>query len=150
MERYALFASACAEPRFGMMAFARSRAPSGSVSSLNCARSRSIPNWLPSHAARKSMWDDAEAYDVATGWYEDDLRYWEDLVDLFRPTQVLELACGTGRVTLPLAASALKYNRTARIIGLDSSSQFLARARKKLAAASPTIASAVTFVEGDM
>jgi SAM-dependent methyltransferase len=53
---------------------------------------------------------------------------------------VLELACGTGRLTLPLA-------RTGRqVVGLDASSAMLDRGREKAAAEGVE----VTFVEGDM
>jgi SAM-dependent methyltransferase len=54
--------------------------------------------------------------------------------------RALELACGTGRLTLPLAAHGLQ------ITGLDLSPAMLARARAKAAAAG----TAIEFVQADM
>ena len=96
------------------------------------------------------MWDDANAYDVATGWYEDDLPYWESLVDSYRPARVLELACGTGRVTLPLSKAGFRHDPTFRLVGLDSSVAFLDRAREKLRVAPSNLSTVVSFVQGDM
>lgn len=53
---------------------------------------------------------------------------------------VLDLACGTGRLSVPLAA------RAGRITGLDSSAAMLAAARAKAAAAGAE----VSWVQGDM
>jgi SAM-dependent methyltransferase len=52
---------------------------------------------------------------------------------------VLELACGTGRLTIPIAQSGVE------IVGLDLSSSMLAHARTKAEAAGV----AIEFVEGD-
>ena len=53
--------------------------------------------------------------------------------------QVLELACGTGRLTLPIAQSGVK------IVGLDLSASMLEQARTKAKGAGV----AIEFVEGD-
>ncbi len=55
---------------------------------------------------------------------------------------VVELACGTGRLTLPLARRLAGLGQT--MTGLDNSPAMLARARAKAAGI------AVTLVEGDM
>jgi SAM-dependent methyltransferase len=52
---------------------------------------------------------------------------------------VLELACGTGRVTIPIAQSGVE------IVGLDQSASMLAHARSKAEAAGVTIA----WIEAD-
>ena len=57
---------------------------------------------------------------------------------------VLELGCGTGRLTLPLARAGHP------VIGLDSSPAMLARARAKLAAESEDVRRRVTLLAGDM
>jgi SAM-dependent methyltransferase len=54
--------------------------------------------------------------------------------------RVLELACGTGRLTIPIAQSGVE------IVGADLSSSMLAQAREKAAAAGV----AIQFVEADM
>lgn len=57
---------------------------------------------------------------------------------------VLELGCGTGRVTLPLAAAGLE------VVGLDCSPEMLAVARDKLAGLPAAARARVTLLDGDM
>lgn len=57
---------------------------------------------------------------------------------------ILELACGTGRVALSLAAAGFD------VVGLDISRPMLRVARRKRAAAPAEVAKRVTLVEGDM
>src|ERR1700750_1203794 len=92
------------------------------------------------------MWDDPVLYDLENA--DDpafDLGFWTWLLESSRPQRVLELACGTGRLTLPLASLGIARE----IVGLDSSPTFLARARE-LAASDGSPATRVSFVEGDM
>lgn len=86
-------------------------------------------------------------YDAFAGTY--DLEYGTTRVDLgfyvaaARAAQppVLELACGTGRITIPIARADVP------VTGVDSSREMLACARAKLDAEGPL---PVTLVEGDM
>ena len=57
---------------------------------------------------------------------------------------VLELGCGTGRITFPVAEAGVK------IAGLDQSTSMLEVAREKLNSLAPEVQSRVTLVEGDM
>jgi SAM-dependent methyltransferase len=57
---------------------------------------------------------------------------------------ILELAVGSGRIAVPLAADGH------RVVGVDIEPAMLARARKRIAAAGPAVAGRVTLVEGDM
>jgi SAM-dependent methyltransferase len=68
----------------------------------------------------------ADVYDVQFGAAEEDLGFYMAEAQAARPP-VLELACGTGRVTLPIAMAGVP------IMGLDTSSGMLARAREKAA-----------------
>jgi SAM-dependent methyltransferase len=56
---------------------------------------------------------------------------------------VLELGCGTGRILLPIA----RAGRT--VVGLDASSQMLARCREKLAVEPEPVRARVALHEGD-
>src|SRR5918994_5401663 len=56
------------------------------------------------------------------------------------PEGVLELACGTGQLTVPIAGLV------AQVVGLDRSTAMLRAARARAAA----LGAACTFVEGDM
>jgi SAM-dependent methyltransferase len=95
-------------------------------------------------------WRDAWAYDLEDGRFTGDLPYWRTLIEQLRPARVLDLACGSGRITLPLAAAGIEYNPAFRIVGIDYSPGLLDRGREKLAAADSMISEAVTFSEGDM
>ena len=57
-----------------------------------------------------------------------------------RPVAVLELACGTGLLTIPIALNGLPT------VGLDKSSAMLSAAKKRASAAGASVA----FVQGDM
>lgn len=94
------------------------------------------------------MWDDARAYDIATGSFDDDLPYWESIVAEYKPRRILDLGCGTGRLTLPLVAAAVAARDDADVVGLDASPAFLRRAREKLA--ETPHAERVHLVEADM
>jgi len=88
------------------------------------------------------MWNDAELYDLENA--DDpafDVGYWEAVVREAAPRRILELACGTGRLTLPLA----RLGVAEELVGLDSSAPFLARAAERLAGSAR-----VRLVEGDM
>src|SRR3954453_11639837 len=72
-------------------------------------------------------WDDyADFYDWENAQTLDrrDVRFWQDMAGRARGA-VLELGCGTGRVTLPVARSG------ARIVGVDRSAEMLAYARRR-------------------
>lgn len=58
--------------------------------------------------------------------------------------QVLELACGTGRLTFPMAQAG------ARVVGVDLEPAMLERAERKRAILAEPIRSRVRFVLGDM
>jgi ubiquinone/menaquinone biosynthesis C-methylase UbiE len=76
----------------------------------------------------------------------DDARFFARLLARFRPRRVLELACGSGRVTLRLA-TALPM---AEIVGVDSSIDMLGKAAAARDAADPLVRERVSLVEGDM
>lgn len=83
----------------------------------------------------------ADVYDSVYSYVRDDIPFYVDEA-LAAGGPVLELGCGTGRVTIPIAAAGVD------IIGVDSSPAMLAVARRK-AAALPQ-AERLRFVEGDM
>jgi SAM-dependent methyltransferase len=73
-------------------------------------------------------WDDyAPFYDWenAQTVQRRDLRFWERLA-LVQDGRVLELGCGTGRITLPVAQTG------ARIVGIDRSAAMLSRCHQRL------------------
>jgi len=69
----------------------------------------------------------AEMYDGKFAWFVEDVPYYHRLA-LETAGPVLELGCGTGRVTLPLARAGIK------MVGLDASAAMRGAARARAAA----------------
>ena len=89
-------------------------------------------------------WGDAalaRLYDVFP--FEADLPLYLELAAA-TGSRVLELACGSGRVLVPLARAGCQ------VIGLDVSTPMLTLARDKLTAAGPDVAARARLVQGDM
>jgi SAM-dependent methyltransferase len=61
------------------------------------------------------------------GRTDQDVHFWLDLLATAPPGRVLELACGTGRVTVPLVSAGCE------IVGIDIDSVMLAAARARAA-----------------
>jgi ubiquinone/menaquinone biosynthesis C-methylase UbiE len=86
-------------------------------------------------------------WDPIAPYYDDlfqdrtvDVQFWTALArDMGSP--ILELACGTGRLTFPIAQSG------ASIVGIDISKPMLARARAKLQHMPPTMKHRVVLLE---
>ncbi|HEX5414912.1 MAG TPA: class I SAM-dependent methyltransferase, partial [Chloroflexota bacterium] len=83
----------------------------------------------------------ARFYDLDTEGHEEDLDFW---LSLARRTggPILELACGTGRVMLPLAEQGFS------VVGVDISPEMLAIARAKLGAAA--VLDRTEIIQGDV
>jgi tRNA1(Val) A37 N6-methylase TrmN6 len=75
-----------------------------------------------------------------------DTRFFARLLARGRPRRVLELACGSGRLTFTLAAALPK----GEIVGVDLSIDMLAQAATARDAAEPLVRDRVSLVEGDM
>lgn len=89
-------------------------------------------------------------YDAWAEWYDvfystagdEDVEFYVDLAQASRGP-VLEIGCGTGRVSLPIASAGID------VVGVDFSTSMLAKARER-AAATKDNGGAVEFVQGDM
>jgi len=87
----------------------------------------------------------AETYDARVGqkWDDCDLAFYLGLAEECAGA-VLELACGTGRVLLPLARAGYEVR------GVDLSPHMLGVARRKLEAEPPEVQARIELIEGDM
>ena len=79
---------------------------------------------------------------------DEDIAFYVSLVRSLRPRRVMELGCGTGRITIPLAEEGAREGF--EVIGLDSQPQMLADGRKNLADAPFEVRQCAQFIEGDM
>jgi SAM-dependent methyltransferase len=87
-------------------------------------------------------------YDLEHDGDERDVWFFVQLAKRLRPARVLELACGSGRVTLPLGEVAARQGF--EVVGVDLSGPMLDEARRKLAAAPGDVRARVELLEGDM
>jgi trans-aconitate methyltransferase len=112
----------------------------------------------PSHVTASTNWALAgpqgptstpgpDIYDMEyEGAGNHDARFFARLLARVRPRRVLELACGSGRVTFTLAAAL----PMADIVGVDSSIDMLGKAATARDAAEPLVRERVSLVKGDM
>ena len=97
--------------------------------------------------AASEGWEGWDAYAAFYDWENAqtvrrrDVAFWQRLAAAAEGP-VLELGCGTGRISLPLAKSG------ASLVGIDRSAPMLARARRRLARAN--IADRTLLVRGDI
>jgi SAM-dependent methyltransferase len=79
---------------------------------------------------------------------ERDIVFYQQLLRRLEPSRVLDLACGSGRVTLPLAIVAAEQGFD--IVGVDVEAQMLAHARQKCADLDEGVQRRLTLTQGDM
>lgn len=96
----------------------------------------------------EAIYERPQDYDLEHEGDEEDIEFYAALVRRLRPSRVLELASGSGRVTIPLArlAPTLGFD----IIGLEIADSMLAEAERKRAALAPDAQARVRFVKGDI
>ncbi len=89
---------------------------------------------------------EAEIYDLEYGWKADDVEYWVKLAKEFAGSEgsALELACGTGRVLVPVAESGV------HVVGIDQSPWMLAKAKKKYERLPGEVQERIGLLEADM
>src|SRR5579864_1250597 len=88
-----------------------------------------------------------EEYDLEHAKREPDIDFYITLARRWRPKRILELGCGTGRVTIPLAKAAGEFCEV--IVGLDREMAMLSAAQRK-AAQFPAAAKRIRWIQGDM
>jgi SAM-dependent methyltransferase len=89
-----------------------------------------------------------DEYDLEHLGDEADIGFYLRLARQLRPKRILELGCGTGRITLPLAEQGI--DRGYRVVGLENEPEMLRSAEQRRLSASPPVKERLTLVEGDM
>jgi SAM-dependent methyltransferase len=87
-------------------------------------------------------------YDLEHEGDDEDVEFYVRLLGRWQPKRVMELASGTGRVTVPLARAAARAG--VEIVGLEREGPMLEEARAKLAELDEQERACVSFIEGDM
>lgn len=87
-------------------------------------------------------------YDLEHHGDDEDVRFYIRLLERLRPRRVLELAAGSGRVTIPLAGVAAHLD--CEIVGVERADTMLAEAERKRADLPEGARRRVSFVKGDI
>jgi SAM-dependent methyltransferase len=89
-----------------------------------------------------------EEYDLEHVGDEEDVRFYVDLAKRFRPKLVLELACGTGRITIPMAEQGARSGFS--VVGVDAEASMLRHANERASQLSTPARERIRLVRGDM
>jgi len=95
-----------------------------------------------------AIYDRPQDYDLEHEGDDEDVRFYVELVRRLRPARVLELAAGSGRVTIPLARSVA--GQAVDIVGLELADAMLEEAERKRADLPAEVQARVRFVQGDL
>jgi SAM-dependent methyltransferase len=87
-------------------------------------------------------------YDLEHVGDDEDVVFYVGLAKSLHPKSVLELACGTGRITVPLAEEGARSGFS--VVGLDSEANMLKQARDKARHMSGAARKRLNLVHGDM
>jgi SAM-dependent methyltransferase len=87
-------------------------------------------------------------YDLEHVGDDEDVVFYIGLAKSLHPKSVLELACGTGRITVPLAEEGARSGFS--VVGLDSEANMLKQARDKARHMSGAARKRLKLVHGDM
>jgi SAM-dependent methyltransferase len=98
----------------------------------------------------ETIYERARDYDLEHEGDDEDVRFYQALLERLRPRRVLELASGSGRVTLPLAQFSATAGLDCAIVGLERSEAMLGEAERKLADSDAAVRRRVSFVRADM
>jgi SAM-dependent methyltransferase len=89
-----------------------------------------------------------DQYDLEHEGDDADVRFHVHLIRRYRPARVLELGCGSGRVTLPLAEAAAEDG--CEVVGIDLDEGMLEQARKKAEGLPAEARRCLTLGPGDL
>jgi ubiquinone/menaquinone biosynthesis C-methylase UbiE len=102
----------------------------------------------PDRSNMSDLYRHPEEYDLEHLGDSDDVEFYVSLVRRLQPRKVLELGCGTGRITLPLAEQGAQL--AFDVTGLDSQAEMLETAKKRLLEAPPKVRERLRLIRGDM
>ena len=73
-----------------------------------------------------TIYEQPNLYDDIMWWKKDDIEFWRHIIKKTRAKKILELCCGTGRLSIPLINDGIDY------YGIDSSISFTNHLKDKL------------------
>ena len=102
----------------------------------------------PDRSNMSDLYRHPEEYDLEHLGDSEDVEFYVSLVRRLQPRKVLELGCGTGRITLPLAEQGAQL--AFDVTGLDSQAEMLETAKKRQLEAPPEVRERLRLIQGDM
>ncbi len=96
----------------------------------------------------EAIYERPQDYDLEHEGDDEDVWFYIRLIERLRPRRVLELASGSGRVTIPLARAAVDGGFT--IVGLELADTMRTEAERKRDELTDRERACVSFVPGDM
>jgi SAM-dependent methyltransferase len=96
----------------------------------------------------EAIYERPRDYDLEHEGDEEDVAFYLQLLARWQPGRVMELAAGSGRVTIPLACAAAA--RGIQIVGLEREGPMLKEAMRKRAALDEDVRRCLAFMTGDM
>jgi SAM-dependent methyltransferase len=89
-----------------------------------------------------------DEYDLEHLGDDGDIKFYVKLSRSLKPERVLELACGTGRITIPLAEEGARSNYS--VVGLDKEPAMLRQAGNKVRRMPAATRKRIRLIKGDM
>src|SRR6266403_4908024 len=89
-----------------------------------------------------------DEYDLEHLGDDEDIHFYVNLCRSLKPASVLELACGTGRITIPLAEEGARSGYS--VVGLDTEPAMLKQANQKIKRLPNAVRRRIQLVKGDM
>jgi SAM-dependent methyltransferase len=96
----------------------------------------------------EAIYERPQDYDLEHEGDDEDVAFYVGLLQRWRPRRVMELASGSGRVTIPLARAAAMSG--SEVVGLEREGPMLEEAYRKRAALDDRERAILSFVRGDM
>lgn len=96
----------------------------------------------------EAIYERPQDYDLEHEGDDEDVAFYLTLLERWRPRRVMEIASGSGRVTIPLARAAAASG--IEIVGLEREGAMLDDARRKASALDARARECLSFINGDM
>ena len=112
------------------------------------ARLAVVPRFFAEQKSMGHLYKRPEDYDLEHLRYTEDIEFYTSIVQKYRPLNVLELGCGTGRITLPLAERGVEMGFD--VTGLDLEPEMLEKAIERKRQSAVEVQEKLNFVAGDM
>jgi len=96
----------------------------------------------------QSIYEHPSDYDLEHEGDHDDVRFFRGLIAEYQPKRTVELACGSGRVTIPIVRAAARLD--GEVVGVDQSEAMLGACRARQRALPDTVRRRLKLIRADI